>query len=539
MNKLEWALKHAARGWAVFPCLPGAKLPAIKAWPEKATTDENQIRYWWGQNPDYNIAIATGEKSNLTVLDVDDTDLFNTSMKATQWANDGSEYVVNTPNGGYHTYYDGAGYKNSVKKIPGADIRCEGGYVIAAGSTGYDREESSDGGFTVDVPLWLEDCLTTVSATPTPQHDDGPVIIGGRNNALTQVAGLLRRNGWLSLAMLEAANKSKCSPPLDEAEVELIYNSVMTYAVEVEPVFDKPDEKVFISLSSLKDEMRTALTDKPRLMGQATGFPGLDRMLGGGLRQGEFTALNAIAKTGKSSLIHKIIHEFVTKNIPVGYASREMRPHDEVAPNLLSIEFGENAWKAVQDEARQAKYDEKMDTWPLYFTPGYATYLLDKFVPWVAELKQRGVNYFFIDHLHYCLEDPEEYKEAVKLAQAFKRIANEQDVSIFAIIQPTKIYEGMSLGLHSLRGGAGIGQTLDTLLTLERYINPNGTKSDTISVLCVSDIRNKLGRTGRIYLEYDLETTKLQEVTENKAKQMIVEVPSVETNQTTLAKAVS
>jgi hypothetical protein len=36
-----------------------------------ATTDENQIRAWWRENPNANIGIATGAASGLLGMDVD------------------------------------------------------------------------------------------------------------------------------------------------------------------------------------------------------------------------------------------------------------------------------------------------------------------------------------------------------------------------------------------------------------------------------------------------------------------------------------
>ncbi|WP_040692357.1 bifunctional DNA primase/polymerase [Nocardia vinacea] len=65
------AFAAAARGWPVFPLRPGGKKPAIKRWPELASTDEDRIHRWWGYNPRYNVAIATGPPSGLHVIDLD------------------------------------------------------------------------------------------------------------------------------------------------------------------------------------------------------------------------------------------------------------------------------------------------------------------------------------------------------------------------------------------------------------------------------------------------------------------------------------
>lgn len=40
---LRQALAYAARGWLVFPCLPGQKIPATSHGYKDATADEQQI----------------------------------------------------------------------------------------------------------------------------------------------------------------------------------------------------------------------------------------------------------------------------------------------------------------------------------------------------------------------------------------------------------------------------------------------------------------------------------------------------------------
>ena len=62
---------YARRGWRVFPCVPGRKEPAIKAWHKLATTNLHQIETWWRVRPDSNIGVACGPESGLFVIDVD------------------------------------------------------------------------------------------------------------------------------------------------------------------------------------------------------------------------------------------------------------------------------------------------------------------------------------------------------------------------------------------------------------------------------------------------------------------------------------
>jgi hypothetical protein len=68
---LKGALVYAGRGIPVFPCEAGGKRPLTAGSFLEATTEEARIRRWWGRWPNANVAIPTGERSGLLVLDVD------------------------------------------------------------------------------------------------------------------------------------------------------------------------------------------------------------------------------------------------------------------------------------------------------------------------------------------------------------------------------------------------------------------------------------------------------------------------------------
>ena len=48
---LRQALAYARRGWPVFPCQPGQKIPATTHGFRDATTDEEQITAWFTRHP--------------------------------------------------------------------------------------------------------------------------------------------------------------------------------------------------------------------------------------------------------------------------------------------------------------------------------------------------------------------------------------------------------------------------------------------------------------------------------------------------------
>jgi hypothetical protein len=67
---LQQALAYASRGWPVFPCQPGQKIPATRHGYRDATTDQERITAWFSLLPSWNLAIATGTPGP-DVLDVD------------------------------------------------------------------------------------------------------------------------------------------------------------------------------------------------------------------------------------------------------------------------------------------------------------------------------------------------------------------------------------------------------------------------------------------------------------------------------------
>jgi Bifunctional DNA primase/polymerase, N-terminal/Primase C terminal 1 (PriCT-1) len=132
------ALGFARAGVPVFPCAPTAKQPLAARGFLDATTDLEQVTFWWRRRADANIGMPTGERSGFDVVDIDLHDGasgFPSFERARReglvggWA-----FVVRTPSGGIHAYYPHArGVEQRSWQLPTAhvDFRGDGGYVVA------------------------------------------------------------------------------------------------------------------------------------------------------------------------------------------------------------------------------------------------------------------------------------------------------------------------------------------------------------------------------------------------------------------------
>ena len=144
------AFACAVLGFRVFPLMSGTKRPAIAGWKEAATTSLEQIEYWFaGEFQDASVGIATGEDSDLFVVDIDVKGGINGFCTIADLCTDGISGVrllpqtltVATPSGGAHLYFrwpEAGGVVNSSGELgPGLDVRGKGGLVHAPGWGGY------------------------------------------------------------------------------------------------------------------------------------------------------------------------------------------------------------------------------------------------------------------------------------------------------------------------------------------------------------------------------------------------------------------
>ena len=152
-------------------------------------------------------------------------------------------YKMRTPSGGQHLYFRtsfASKIKNSAGKLGlGIDVRGEGGYVIAEGSSIEGKTYKCVGGKLDDIarlPKKLREAIQTTRPKKQPGKSRGDSIPAGkRNDTLFRTACDLREIGRkrrATLKLVRLINGTDCKPPLGDDELERIVKSAFDYEAE-------------------------------------------------------------------------------------------------------------------------------------------------------------------------------------------------------------------------------------------------------------------------------------------------------------------
>lgn len=244
-------------GFSVFPVLPRSKEPACK-WKcyQAEHASLAAVELWAAQGK--NVGIATGEVSRLLVLDLDSAE----AIAEAERRGLPDTATVRTSKG-LHVYFrhPGGTLGNRAGIFPGADIRGDGGYVVAPGSvheSGFVYQwENPPGLFELaPPPEWLLSLLRPPekadSASPLPITRstsayadaalDGELAalrkasVGNRNDQLNKSTFALAQlvaGGVLNGSTVQDHLRATATAiGLDEAEIEATMTSAWTAGIE-------------------------------------------------------------------------------------------------------------------------------------------------------------------------------------------------------------------------------------------------------------------------------------------------------------------
>lgn len=331
---LAAALKYAARGWAVFP-VEKNKRPAKGTHGYKsATTDPETIKKWYENGGGtLGVAIATGLRSNLVVVDIDEheayTDGAGNLRKARhgvatmeQWEKEHGKLPktprVRSGNGGLHLYFaTDENYSSTESKVgPDIDTRADGAYIVAPPSKNelgkaYTWEISPDEVEPPEVSGNVAELLRPTLKRDLADLEQQPYTVpeeipeGQRTSAMIKLIGALYSIGMDSEAIKDAIrseNDRRCTPPLSEEELTR----------EVFPALNRNWERGRSYIESAPREVRPlpAFT-RPRILRDELP-PLKPELIGGILRQGHKFQLSAPSKAGKSFLLIELAAAMAT-----------------------------------------------------------------------------------------------------------------------------------------------------------------------------------------------------------------------------------
>ncbi|WP_155836511.1 bifunctional DNA primase/polymerase [Alicyclobacillus herbarius] len=238
-------MAYVQRGLSLIPLQPRGKEPLV-CWTlfQRQAAPFKQVELWAKRWTNCNWGIVTGAVSGVVVLDLD-------SPEAVQEAKRRGlprAPLVSTGKG-YHVYFAHPGHTvpNVVRVLPGADVRGDGGYVVAPPSIHpsgrlyqWVRRRSIWESELPPFPHWLQELLELPQALQG--EIDRPrdkrmleierialgVEEGERNNAAASMAGYLLRHlpsARVALALLEAWNLTN-KPPLVWDELHRTFDSI-------------------------------------------------------------------------------------------------------------------------------------------------------------------------------------------------------------------------------------------------------------------------------------------------------------------------
>lgn len=510
------ALAYEAKGLSVFPLQPNEKLPAIK-WEQFMTErpHRTQIASWWSENPDYNIAVITGQISGITVVDFD---VKNGSISPL-FKQMPPTITVKTPTGGYHCYYK---YTPDIKQTvdyfrdgSGVDIRNDGGYVAAPPScvNGICYKTIAPGVF-ADFPVHLF-TRTQQTKERVPLTKLVGLEIGNRNSSLASIVGKLFRvtpvDKWDAEVwpVLLAINKTY-TPPLPEEEVRTIYNSIYSKAKldtggqpsQVKDFLNTIDAKELDNIKDLaaknafmnglatysgddavisSDELLKIIQDEGPQEKFYTGWLSLDALLGG-FTPGQLIVLSAPTKSGKTtwSMALTLLME---KYAPCWF------PFEEGAKELIS------------------KFVERNQTPPKFFVPKV---LIDNKTEWIEKriiesLLKNQSRIVFIDQLDWLTNEKQFLGQEINnIMKELKRIAQTWKVVIILMAHITKLDPETPPTMNDLRDSGNIANKCDTLIMLWRKTEKHNKMLNITNKVNVGVLLNRrTGKTGNIQFVYE------------------------------------
>ncbi|MBQ9337381.1 MAG: replicative DNA helicase [Lentisphaeria bacterium] len=382
-----------------------------------------------------------------------------------------------------------------------------------------------------------------LSLTDFLERENRLETIGGQDfllELMSSIASTANIESWCGtlrdFAMLREMLRA-CSGAVDmcknsRGDVKVLLDSVESEIFKVRNQFVQPDIKPLSDLLETTFYDFMALIDKKKESGIPTGYPGLDRLIGGGLKPGEMFVLAARPSIGKTAIALNIVRNIIMRENPDGtrrhnvlFFSLEMSGVS-VAQRLLCTEAkvplsdimdGNIQGKDIQNLTTAAS---KMKACSLLVdeTAGISVFELRAKARKVNDRKK--LDLIVIDYLQ-LMKSGESVRienrqvEVAAISGGLKKLAKDLQVPVLVLAQVNREAEKEQGGnkggdalpkLNNLRESGAIEQDADLVVFLHRKrdeskdSNPEANRVGVDAKLIVEKNRN--GKTGTVNLKF-------------------------------------
>jgi len=551
------ALFYASLGWTVFPLVPREKIPLLSKAKggnglKDASADAETLTAWWSKYPDANIGLTTGGASGLVVVDVDGAD----GEAALALYGTLPDTVESHTGKGRHLLFLGAPeIRNSAGKLgPQLDVRAEGGYIVAppsihpnGGSYRWANGKHPGKLAPAALPESIAKRITGVVGSIQPVLAAAPqsavdviftgVESGGRNQALTAYAGRLfaKQHGADEvLELVRAVNATKVSPPLDDAEVVALVQSIgqthqRNHPTPVESLPRESSPLVPITVGIFEGMMEKASKPVDAMPTMWSVWNRACRMYGGGqgLARGWHIVAAGGAGAGKSLIALNMTAEALRNGHSVGWVSLEMS-REQLLLRLLGIATG----RKLRDLEPGASFDLGAFTAASYGfmdkleVSGAHLWMAERptrDLPSVHQLMQRAVDagcrLVIVDYAQLVSVAGAKLDDAMRqVSAAVQSVAYRQDVNTLLLSQlnrSTTSEKGAPPTIFGLAGSSAIENDADQVLLIDQSAKTEDLYGKNFSVLLE---KNRHGPSASIAVRMDTLNLQLLEQTPSAPK---------------------
>jgi replicative DNA helicase len=274
-----------------------------------------------------------------------------------------------------------------------------------------------------------------------------------------------------------------------------------------------------------------------RLAGISTGFPSLDRILGG-LHKSDLIILAARPSMGKTALATNVAFSASAVGTRVGFFSLEMSD-EQIAFRILAEQTGVPSERVRRGELTSAEFDravtvkETLESISLQIDPTPALSIGTIRTRARRQQRKHGLDLIVVDYLQLVEATNRKdgrVQEVSEISRGLKALAKELDVPVLALSQLSRAVESRADKrplLSDLRDSGTIEQDADVVMFIyrEEYYLERGSDADRRRVADVAGqaelliAKHRNGPTGAVHLRFDGAITKFSDPDAEEARE--------------------